>query len=112
MDALRHSLTVTPATYAPESFEPFGFTQRELYNLRVLPLRPLPYEFAQAPGSEVSKSQFDKRTTYDAYKRHFGRQPWLISTKPRIMLLTYTEWLDLELDDVSNFPLLDFGTSR
>lgn len=97
--ALRHSLTVEPATYSPRSFDPFGFSQRELYDLRVLLLRPLALEFVQAHGSDISKSRFDRRTTYDAYERRFGRQPWLISSRPRIMLLTYTEWIALALDE-------------
>ncbi len=103
--ALRHSLTIESKIYTPTSFEPFGFTQRELYDLLVLLMRPLAYEFAKSLDADISKSHFDKRTTYAAYERHFGRQPWLISTKPRIMLLTYTEWLELALDELPEITL-------
>ena len=107
--ALHHSVTLAPETYTSTSFEPFGFTQRELYDLRVVLLRPLAFEFVQYLGADITRKDFDKRTGYAAYQRHFGREPWLISIKPRIMLLSYTEWLELGLGDVPDIPLPDFG---
>ena len=61
--ALHHSLSVPPKTYTPASFEIFGFTQREFYDLRVLLLRPLAYRFTQLLDVNISKILFDKRTT-------------------------------------------------
>lgn len=103
--ALRCSLEIDPYTYSPEVFEPFGFSQRELYDLRVLLLRPLAQGMMSTLGYELSGSQFDKRSTYNSYERCFGRQPWLISVRPRIMLLTFTEWSVLIYGKVIAFPL-------
>jgi len=61
--ALHHSLSVPSKTYTPASFEIFGFTQREFYDLRVLLLRPLAYRFTQLLDVNISKILFDKRTT-------------------------------------------------
>lgn len=105
--ALRHSLTVDPDTYSPESFEPFGFSQRELYDLRVLLLRPLALEFLHQIGYSLSKSQIDRHASYAAYEGRFQRPPWLISVRPRIMMLTYTEWLALVIDTPPEIVLPD-----
>lgn len=103
--ALHCSLTVDPYTYTHDVFEPFGFSQRELYDLRVLLLRPLAQEMIASLGHTASKSQFNRKSTYDAYEHNFGRQPWLISVRPRIMLLTFTEWQALILGEAVKSPL-------
>jgi hypothetical protein len=103
--ALKHSLTVDPTTYTSASLEPFGFTQRELYDLRVLLLRPLAYQFLHELEPTLAESAFNRKTSYDAYVRRFGRDPWLISLRPRIMILTYTEWMTLALGDIPTLVL-------
>jgi hypothetical protein len=105
--ALKHSLTVDPAAYAPASFDAFGFTQRELYDLRVLLLRPLAYQFLRELEPPLTESALNRKTSFDAYGRHFGRDPWLISLRPRIMILTYTEWMMLAWGEVKTLELPD-----
>jgi hypothetical protein len=105
--ALNHSLTVDPAAYTPASFEPFGFTQRELYDLRVLLLRPLAYQFLHELEPPLTESALNRKTSFDTYGRRFGRDPWLISLRPRIMILTYTEWMLLALGEVKAIELPD-----
>jgi len=85
-------------TYQPESFARFGYDQRGLYDLKILLLRPLAYQFIRELGSTSSDNALNKRTSYAAYEAKYGRQPSLISARPRIMILTYTEWLGLAFD--------------
>ncbi len=112
--ALRYSLVTDPRTYTPKAFDRYGFTQHELCDLNVLPVRSAAYAFMTALGSRISRSRFDKMTTIEVYMRHFKREPWLISKKPRVMLLTYAEWMDLTLMEPVPVPLpkeLDLGLS-
>lgn len=103
--ALRLSLTVDPFAYSPDLFMPFGFSQRELYTLRVLLLRPLAFQLYQELGGPLEQAAFDRRSSFDAYQRRYQRDPWLISLRPRVMLLTPSEWLHLVDAPVSEIPL-------
>jgi hypothetical protein len=105
--ALRHSLMVDPVAYTPASFDPFGFEQRELYDLRVLLLRPLAYEFLTELQPDLRKGTLDRKTSLQAYQQKFGRDPLLISVRPKIMMLTYSEWLQLTFDPPPALTLLD-----
>lgn len=103
--AFHHSLTVDCKTYTPESFEPFGFDQRELYRLKVILLRPVAYTFLKMLDPALKDSRLDKLTSFEAYTQYFDRQPWLISIRPRILILTYTEWVALAFREMRPIPL-------
>jgi hypothetical protein len=103
--AMQHSLTVDPTTYEHSSFDKYWFTQRELYELRVLLLRPLAFQFLTEVDGTLTENDFNKRTSFNAYRAKYKRDPWLISVKPRIMMLTYTEWADLTFGKTMTFPM-------
>jgi hypothetical protein len=89
--AFAHSLGHDPLA-GPADFEPYEFTQKELYDLRLLLLRPLAWEYVREVLPDLKQSAFNRRTHIDEYQRRFGRDPLLVSVKPRIMMLTYGEW--------------------
>ncbi|MDX2141485.1 MAG: hypothetical protein SF123_25590 [Chloroflexota bacterium] len=67
LHALHHSLTVNPKSYDPQSFDRFGFEQRELYRLKVVLLRPLAYAFLKTLDSDLTDKTLDKLTSFKAY---------------------------------------------
>lgn len=92
--AFDYSLAHDPFA-GPADFEPFEFSQKELYDLRLLLLRPLAWEYVRELMPDLKQSAFNRRTHIDEYQRRFGRDPLLVSVKPRIMMLTYGEWRTL-----------------
>lgn len=103
--ALRFSLHLNPLPLMRDDWEVFGFSQGELYDLKVIVLRPLAYEFLQSQGVEQRKGTLDRKTSLSAYQNRYAREPWLIHLKPPIMSLSYAEWMDLACGDIQYIAL-------
>ncbi|MCU0514485.1 MAG: hypothetical protein MUE40_18175 [Anaerolineae bacterium] len=110
---LRFSLTLNPLSLMSEDWKSFGFSRQELYDLKVILLRPLACEFLQSQGIVMRRGTFDRKTSQMAYHHRYGRAPSLIHLKPPIMALSYAEWLDLATDGTATVAvpvaLQEFG---
>jgi hypothetical protein len=74
-----------------------GLDSKAQYDLRVGLLKPIALEFlSEVPGFETKG--FNKKSTWKYYEERFGELPFFIHHNPRIMMLTYAQWLHLTMD--------------
>jgi hypothetical protein len=81
-----------------------GLDSKTQYDLRVGLLKPVALEFlSEVPGFEMKG--FNKKSTWRYYEERFGSLPFFIHHNPRIMMLTYAQWLHLTMDQPPNIAL-------
>jgi hypothetical protein len=109
--AMQKSLTIdhdfdgsearVPKIYGPEDIAQDGLDTKMQYDLRVSVLKPVALEFLrEIPG--FTERGFAKKSTWKYFDQRFNQTPFFIHHNPRIMMLTYAQWLHLVMDNPPN----------